>query len=483
MEDLLHPEDVDRFFRYVAALIDNPQREGAAEYRIRHEDGSWRYHSTTGSVVANDEGIPEIFVGVAKDVTERVAFESKLQELAEELTTANEALTGARDQALEATQAKSQFLANMSHEIRTPLNGVIGMTSLLLERPLDGESREIVGAIQTSGETLLRVINDILDFSKIEAGKLEIEQTPVEIPALVADIVSLYQGHADSKGIGLAQLQPEELPPTILADPVRLRQVLSNLVANAVKFTHSGDVKVVWNWSCIDESVHLTLEVRDTGVGIPSDRIDAIFGRFTQADNSTHRRYGGSGLGLAISRHLVSLMGGTLGVTSRVGAGSTFRVELAFRIADRVDSFRDGASGASHQVLRPHSRVLLAEDNHVNIMVARRLLEQCGCVVDVAEDGLAAISHALAQDYDLILMDMQMPTCDGVEATKALRQHEGGGRRRRTIIALTANAMADDRRTCLEAGMDDFLPKPITLASLRAALEKWAGQDNSPTTS
>jgi PAS domain S-box-containing protein len=477
IEELLHPDDVDAFWTYLAELVVDPAKEGAVDYRIRHADQSWRYHSTSGSVVASDEGVPEIFVGVAKDVTDRVAYEAKLQELAKELTSTNEALVEARDKALEASQAKSQFLANMSHEIRTPLNGVIGMTSLLLERPLDSESRDIVRAIETSGETLLRVIDDILDFSKIEAGKMDIELTATEIGALVADVVSLYQGHAESKGIGLEQLVPASTPPTVLADPVRVKQILSNLVMNATKFTHSGGVKVAWDWSKRGDLIDLSFEVRDTGVGIPQDRIEAVFGRFTQVDSTTHRKYGGSGLGLAICRRLVELMGGRIEVSSEVGVGSTFSVAICCRQAPEtvVDPV-----GSTPEELTAGIRILLAEDNKVNVMVARRLLEQCGCTVEVAEDGLAAISKALSNTYDLVLMDMQMPTCDGVEATKTLRQHESAEGRRRIIVALTANAMSDDRRTCLEAGMDDFLPKPITLAALRSMLSKWTDKARRP---
>lgn len=320
---------------------------------------------------------------------------------------------------------------------------------------------------------MLRVIDDVLDFSKIEVGRMDIELTPVDLGALVADVVSLYQGHANSKGVRLLQSPPQLEAPTVLADSVRLRQVLSNLVSNGTKFTHQGEVAIEWNWKRVEDRVGVTFRVRDTGVGIPEDKLESVFGRFIQVDNSTHRRYGGSGLGLAICKRLVELMDGRIAVESALGKGSVFTVEIAFRFAG------DQKAEPSEPVAEPAGvgtgtvKVLLAEDNRVNILVAKKLLERCGCSVDVAEDGLAAISQALANRYDLILMDMQMPTCDGVEATKTLRQEEAKSGSHRTIIALTANAMSDDRRTCKEAGMDDFLAKPITLAALSEMIEKW----------
>jgi PAS domain S-box-containing protein len=438
--------------------------------------------------------IVPIFVGLDwwgtisySDVTEeRVRSESEvasLQTLAHSIGSfiarheANMALIEARDRAIEASGAKSQFLANMSHEIRTPLNGVIGMTSLLLERSLDADSQEIVSAIRSSGETLLRVINDILDFSKIEAGKLDIEVTPVTVGALVADVVSLYGSHAKAKGIVLFQAGPEEAPPFVMADPVRLKQILSNLVSNSIKFTHQGSVAIRWSWTACDDSIALRFVVADTGIGIPADRLGAIFERFTQAESGTHRKYGGTGLGLAICTRLVELMGGHIFVRSELGKGTEFQVDLRFCRAAEQEGEVLTSEPCGDETVRPGLRILLAEDNTINVMVALRLLKQFQCHVDVAEDGVAAVAAAKAASYDLILMDVEMPICDGIEATRLIREQEAADGPRRVIVALTANALEEDRRVCAEAGMDGFIAKPVTLASLRLALLQWAGRN------
>jgi signal transduction histidine kinase/ActR/RegA family two-component response regulator len=392
------------------------------------------------------------------------------------LTARNEALeqragelVDALEKAEAAARLKSEILANVSHELRTPLNGVLGMTSALLRSPLEPPTRKMVETIAASGDTLLRVIGDVLDFSKIEAGRLDIERVPVDIHEVAADVIELYRAHAESKSLELRLVPPPMAVPMVQADQVRLRQVLSNLVANGIKFTETGHVTVEWNWRMEKDQVRVVAWVKDTGIGIPADRLDAIFESFTQADGSTQRKYGGTGLGLAISRKLIEMMGGLLSVSSREGVGSTFRIEVPFEIAPET---ADPDNTEEREIVVPRGlRVLLAEDNRVNVLVATTLLEQYGCTVDVAENGLRAISLAAGNVYDLVMMDVQMPICDGLEATRAIRQAEGRSEGARLpIYALTANVMSEDRQECEAAGMDGFLSKPIRRGELEEAL-------------
>lgn len=473
---VLHPDDArrmrDAWYASVACggVYD-------FEHRARTADGSYRWMRSRAVPRRDASGRIIRWYGSTEDIDKQKHVETNLERLVEQRTAAlneaNEALITARDAALAAAKSKSEFLANMSHEIRTPMNGVIGLTSLLLRMKLDPEAHAMVETISSSGETLLRVIDDILDLSRIDANKLEIERTRVDVDQLCADVIALFQGHAQAKSVALRCAPPHEKAPRVLADSVRLRQVLSNLIANGVKFTDKGEVTLSWNWMQDSVGVRMSFNVADTGAGIPEDRTIAVFESFTQADGSTQRRFGGTGLGLTISKRLVELMGGSISVKSDVGVGTSFTVELSFETAPVWSEEAQGPdSGASQATVR-NVRVLLAEDNAVNILVARRLLEHCGCEVDVAENGLRAIAMASSGNYDLVLMDVQMPTCDGLEATRVIRMAEArDGRRRLPVYALTANAMRGDREECLAAGMDGFLAKPIPLAALQAVLNE-----------
>jgi CheY-like chemotaxis protein len=373
---------------------------------------------------------------------------------------------------------QSAFLATMSHEIRTPLHGVIGLTSLLLGTPLSPTQQEYVGGIQTSGETLLSLLNDVLDFAKIEAGQMTLEVRPLDPRQLLHDVVAPFRTQAQAKGLRLDVQVAPAVPPVLWGDQARLRQVLLNLVHNAVKFTTQGEVGV--GVTLVEESaegVLLRVTVRDTGIGIAPEVQARLFAPFTQADSSTTRRYGGTGLGLAIAKRLVELMGGTIGVHSALGQGSTFWLTL--RLARGADAAARLARAAVEPAgALPAGRrgcILVAEDNAINRLVAVGLLESLGYAVQTVETGRQAVAAVRAAAYDLVLMDLHMPDMDGFAATAAIRQQERTAwqERRLPIVALTADALAGDAEKSLAAGMDGHLSKPLTVERLAAVVERW----------
>ncbi len=402
------------------------------------------------------------------------------------LTRIHAAASAARASAEAANHAKSQFLANMSHEIRTPLNGVLGMAQAMEHDTLTDLQRDRLDVIRKSGDMLLAILNDILDLSKIEAGKLELEQAPFDLEDLARGAHAAFTAIANKKGLSFDLMVEPSAAGSYLGDSTRVRQILYNLVSNALKFTEAGEVRV----RLFGQPRGFGVSVSDTGVGIDADHVAHLFQKFEQADASTTRRFGGTGLGLSICRELAHLMGGAITVESVVGRGSVFTVTLPLdRSADAhapsaptaIAAATEAELGAElgAELAERTLRVLAAEDNPVNQMVLKTLLHQAGVHPMLVGDGQAALAAWETGDWDLILMDMQMPIMDGLDATRAIRARElTTGRARTPIIALTANVMTHQIATYVEAGMDRFVGKPIEIGELFAAIEAVLGSDN-----
>ena len=467
-ESRVHPSDMPFVREEMQRHLKRETDFYAAEYRLRAKDGTYRWILARGQALWDERGRAVRMVGSHTDITERKRSE--------------EALKQAKEQAESANRAKSEFLANMSHEIRTPMNGVLGMIDLVLDTQLSQEQREFLGTAKSSARSLLALLNDILDLSKIEAGRMELVAAPFCIRESVDEAVRMLGVAARQKGLTLKVQVHADVPDQLVGDAVRLRQVISNLVGNAIKFTDRGEITVR---VAIDEqrpgTSQLHFQVQDTGIGIPEDKQVWIFEPFRQVDGSTTRRHEGTGLGLAICTRLVQLMGGRMWLESRECEGSTFHFIAPFdatsqasKPAAEIPGHNVANLAAAVEAAPPTAlQVLVAEDNPVNQMLILNVLKKAGHSATLAVNGREVLAAFERMRFDVILMDVQMPLMDGFEATAAIRSIEKTTGSHVRIVAITAHAMQGDRERCLQAGMDEYLTKPLELAKLRALLQQW----------
>jgi PAS domain S-box-containing protein len=467
--ETIHPDDRNRVVTSLQTLVRSGEDFWSGEYRFHRADGSYADVFDRGYILRDHEGRAVRMIGSIMDITQ----------LKRELE-----LTRAHDAALESARLKSQFLANMSHEIRTPMNSIIGMTDILLHTELTSEQREFMEIVRVSGESLLTVINDILDFSKIEAGKLTFEILDFEPRTVVEEMVAMLLEQTHAKNLRLSTTVAADVPVAMRGDPGRLRQVLTNLVSNAVKFTSQGGVDLrIAKESESDTHVVLRFEVADTGIGVPEEARACLFQPFSQVDASTTRKHGGTGLGLAICKQLVDLMDGQIGCDSVPHKGSTFWFTARFERPSPAPSPHEISLEIIQKPVNPlapqlpgdvrqRMRILIVEDNAFNQKVVLRQVREMGFGADAVANGLEALKALHIIPYDLVLMDCQMPEMDGYDCAADIRRKEAGGRHV-PIIAMTAHVMKTDRDKCLAVGMDDFLSKPVRVAHLESVLTRW----------
>ena len=467
----LHPDDRDRVLSEIQSQLAGPANDYHVAYRARHRDGSDRWMLARGTITRDESGKAIRITGSRVDV-------SDLKQIEQELRHAKEAAEA-------ANRSKDEFLANVSHEIRTPMNAILGMTELALDTPLTNDQRQILKTVKSAGDILLGLINDLLDFSKIEAGKLELDVSEFSLRAALCDTLRVFKARSKEKGLDFSYDVGPEVPDSLRGDAGRLRQVLLNLVGNAVKFTDAGAVTVrvdVAN-AAREEPAVLRFTVTDTGIGIPPDKQQRIFRAFEQEDTSTTRKYGGTGLGLTIAARLVDLMEGAITVNSQPGRGSTFAFTARFKLAPEADQNlaaskqrTDAPLPEKLPVQTEPLRVLVAEDNDFNAQLIEQLLVRRGHHVSLAPDGRSALALMENSSFDLLILDIHMPELDGFEVTGMIRQRERSVGGHLPIIALTARSRSEDRERCLAAGMDEFLTKPFRADDLWAVIDRVVGK-------
>jgi PAS domain S-box-containing protein len=458
-QDFVHPDEAAGLAGIFSRLQEGRTERATGTYRLRHRNGTWVWVEDNLHLVRDAQGTPLEVISASRDVTERQRQSCELRL--------------AKERAEEASQAKTEFLAVMSHETRTPLNGILGYADLLLNsQGLSQEQHRHAERIRIAGSALLMIVNDILEFSELEAGKTQLQSEPFSPEVLLDSAISIVKASADQKGVALEVDIAGPMPDLLVGDQDRLRQILLNLLNNAIKFTPQGRVVLSVRPKAVSETrCHLRFAISDTGIGIEDEKLSRLFQMFSQVDGSVRRRFGGTGLGLAISQRLAQLMGGEIHVDSTVGRGSTFWFEVPLEVASRADY----AEAVDHRSAPTRSaRILLVEDNDINQEIARAMLESEGHEVDVASDGSVAVTRVQAARYDLVLMDVQMPVMDGLTATRRIRALDGLARDL-PIIALTANVLPQQIHAFREAGMSDYIGKPFKRDELYRIVERWVG--------
>ncbi len=458
MRDTLEPDTRELFDFYLEKISEDGYAEGVMH--VKTSTGKSRYWAYK-NIKVEDNGYPYVLCS-SQDVTDLVSLEKELKK-AEKITK-------------QSIEAKQQFLAKVTHEIRTPMNAIVGFGKLLSKTLLEDKQRKFVDAISTSGDNLLLIVNDLLDTSKIEAGKMNFEEIPFSLKEVVSSVITILHYKAAEKDLVLSVKISEDVPDMLIGDPTRLNQVLINLAGNAVKFTEKGSVEIhICRIGLEENKIRLKMEVTDTGIGIPEDKLPRVFDSFTQANNDISRKYGGTGLGLTIAKQIIELQNGTIEVQSKLGEGTTFTFELVYPIANPEQSSKKIVPETlveTHGL--EHVKILLAEDNPLNHLLMESIVTEWGVEMTIAVDGHQVIELIQKEKFDLILMDVHMPEMDGYEASHYIRHQLSEPLSQIPIIAITANASEEDRQKCLEAGMVDFIPKPFRAEELFQKISLYA---------
>jgi PAS domain S-box-containing protein len=486
------PDYTEQYLEDDSYVITTGKTRNIPEEPVTRHDGEVFLFHTIKSPIVDESGNVTNSVGVSRDITQRKINEQKINQLnqdlerkVQELQTLARKLQAARDEALEASRLKSEFVANISHEIRTPISALIGITELLLGTSLDQEQRDLLELAFDSGRSLLTIINDILDFSKIEAAKVRLEEKQFSLIRVLNGAVELLSEAAGDKSISMSFSYDSSIPEQLYGDPTRLRQILINLVSNAIKFTEQGAIQIRASIEQREGTwITVRFEVEDTGIGLSEEAQSRLFMPFTQIDSSTSRKHGGTGLGLAISKRLVELMNGEMGLVSKENSGSTFWFTLPLRTVPDEQSVSQAESAENPSLARVNETdqwILLVEDNPALQKIAYKQLQKLGFPTDVVGSGTEALRAVSEKCYSLILMDCQLPEMDGFDATRRIRENEQLADCKHTpIIAMTASAMYGDREKCLEAGMDDYIAKPVSIEKLRKIIACWLNQQPEP---